>query len=167
MHVDILHFLKTGEFGQIRLGMSRQQVLDILGEPISFYGYWPSQSVGDEVSPFANECPLWIYGTIEFYWGEKTDRLYMIYSDDMDRIGLIDEKIEYDLRIYGEFRPPNKEQCASALHEAGIPYTIEVDKSGLASGLVLPSGVVLRYDNQWEDKGKVLVLEYLDYTYDP
>jgi len=163
----MLHFLKTGEFGEIRLGMSRQQVLDILGEPVWFGGYWPSQPVGDEVSPFANECPEWSYGTIAFFWGEKSDRLYMIYSDDMDRICLIDEKIEYDLWIFGEFRPPNKEQCESALQEAGIPYTIEVDKSGLGSMFVLPSGVILQYDNKWEHKDEVGILKYLDYTYGP
>jgi hypothetical protein len=70
--VKLEQFLRTGVFGSITFGMTRQKLRDILGSP--------------DAEGFARRKDRYPsilkYGDIEFYFASsENDRLYMIFSD--------------------------------------------------------------------------------------
>lgn len=72
--VSMQDFLRTGEFGPVRLGMSRGQLRGLLGEP---EGWGPSPQA-------KHNAGIWKYGDVEFYLNE--DFLWLIFADDIDTL---------------------------------------------------------------------------------
>jgi hypothetical protein len=68
-------FARTGDICPLRLGNTREQVKEILGEPDSMGGISRK-----------NQIPaIWRYEEIEFHFGPKpNDVLSLIYSEDQD-----------------------------------------------------------------------------------
>lgn len=70
MHINLLNFLKTGRFGDVALGMSREEVLRILGEPTHI---WDREFTSH-----------WSYGYITFIFSSQSSQdknLYWIHCD--------------------------------------------------------------------------------------
>ena len=81
--VSMQDFLRTGEFGPVRLGMLRGQIRSLLGEPED---WGPSPRAKHNVG-------IWKYGDIEFHFNE--DVLWLLFADD---IGTLDggKAIDFD-----------------------------------------------------------------------
>ena len=70
-------FKRTGDICPVRLGMTRDELSAVLGQPDGIGGITRKQK-----TPLA-----WKYMDLEFYFGPKnTDGLYCIYRDDKDGI---------------------------------------------------------------------------------
>lgn len=72
--VSVLDFLRTGQFGPVHLGISRDQLQDHLGEPESW-------SFGSSRHPTRTpaRAAVWKYGDIEFHF--NSDMLVLIFTD--------------------------------------------------------------------------------------
>lgn len=73
--VSLLDFLRTGAFGQVRLGMSRAQVCLLINRPIV-----PVKR------PDGGRWFIWKEGTVEWHFDCHSDRLFLIHSDSFKRI---------------------------------------------------------------------------------
>jgi hypothetical protein len=67
-------FLKTGEFGPIRLGISRRQLRGHLGEPED-WGPAPRAK---------HNAGIWKYGDVEFHF--SGDTLWLIFADNVENL---------------------------------------------------------------------------------
>lgn len=69
-------FLRTGEFGPIRLGLSRRQLRGHLGEPED-WGPAPRAK---------HNAGIWKYGDIEFHFHFREDSLIGIFADGVEEL---------------------------------------------------------------------------------
>lgn len=67
-------FLRTGEFGPVRLGISRAQLRGHLGEPEN-WGPFPRAK---------HNATIWKYGDIEFHFHFREDALVGIFADGVE-----------------------------------------------------------------------------------
>lgn len=67
-------FLRTGEFGPVRLGVSRAELQGYLGEPED-WGPAPKAK---------HHAGIWKYGDIEFHF--NGDTLWLIFADDVEEL---------------------------------------------------------------------------------
>ena len=70
--VSMLEFIKTGEFGPLCLGATRDEVKALLGDP----PVWVAEESRDS-------SRIWRFGDVEFYFADDT--LVMIFTDHDDR----------------------------------------------------------------------------------
>ena len=70
--VCLLEFVRTGRFGPIELGINRNELKEIIGDPDQ-WGLHASVELAD----------IWKYGDIEFHFN-KSSQLYMIFADNFD-----------------------------------------------------------------------------------
>ena len=71
VEASLLEFARTGQFGPLRCGTSREELLAALGAP----PLWGTEQDREIAS-------IWRYGNVEFYFDE--DRVWMIFSDHED-----------------------------------------------------------------------------------
>ncbi len=64
--IDFRDFLKTGQFGPVQLGMTQDEVRQLLGNPQD----WGGQ--------------IWKYDEMEFHFGDQERRLWLIWCDHLD-----------------------------------------------------------------------------------
>ena len=72
VHLD--EFLRTGELGPVRMGMSRDDVLRVLGEPERLGG----------TSKNHPQALIWKYGDVELHFDPGTDLIALVYADGFD-----------------------------------------------------------------------------------
>lgn len=72
--VSMQEFLRTGELGPVRLGISRRQLRGHLGEPED-WGPTPRAK---------HNAGIWKYGDIEFHF--NGDTLWLIFADDVEKL---------------------------------------------------------------------------------
>jgi len=75
-HISMREFLRTGSFGEIRLGDSPEKLRIFLGEP-------------PKVSTLSrrNSTPgIWKYGDIEFHLSDDRKRIWLIFCDSFDKL---------------------------------------------------------------------------------
>ncbi len=72
--VNLKDFIRTGDFGGLRLEMTEAEILALLGEPDTVGGTSRRQS-----RPL-----IWKYGDFELHFAPDDDRLKRIYIDDFD-----------------------------------------------------------------------------------
>ena len=72
---SMLAFLRTGEFGPIKLGISRAELQDCLGEPKN---WGPAKKA-------KQNAEIWKYGDVEFYF-DDSDTLWMIFADHIENL---------------------------------------------------------------------------------
>ncbi len=72
--ISMQDFLRTGEFGPVRLEMSRGQLRGLLGEPEN----WGP-------SPTKHEAGLWKYGDVEFHF-QIDNLIWLIHADSIDTL---------------------------------------------------------------------------------
>lgn len=73
--VSLKDFILTGNWGSIRLGLARTEVINLIGEPED----WLSNAKN------YSESVIWSYGNIEFYF-DSSDKLEMIFTDYLENI---------------------------------------------------------------------------------
>jgi hypothetical protein len=156
--VDMRDFLRTGNFGPIRLGMTRKQVEHLLGKPQGWGGRFPWQTGQLEKDRSYNDCPVWIYDDMEFHFGEQ--QLFLIYCDHLDRLKSRGDVFNLNRWVL-EKKPPTREQVEHALVEEDINYTHK--RLEYFGKLVLASGVDITYE--YDDICSVSVVANLDTRY--
>jgi hypothetical protein len=74
MNVNLKEFLRTGVFGEIKIGMTSDQILEILGSPDTVF----TRRKNPRPTGFE-------YGDVEFYFvSSKDNRLCSIYLDHLN-----------------------------------------------------------------------------------
>ena len=66
--IDLFHFIETGEFGSVTVGMTHNEVKTILGDPDDWTGF-----------NIMDDAFIWTYGSIRLVF---RDNLYGIMTDD-------------------------------------------------------------------------------------
>ncbi len=106
--VSMLAFLRTGDFGPIKLGISRAELQGCLGDPEN-WGPYPKAKI---------HASIWKYGDIEFHFHFKVDALVCIFSDHVktlnggNAIGLDPWVMSGSLTV---------KQALRDLEDAGVP----------------------------------------------
>lgn len=132
MKIDLKHFLETGEFGVIRLGMTRQQINEVLGTP----RHWGPQDLKDT-------SEIWKYGSIEFYFPRRGDELWMIYTDHLNPLTGDDH---FQLENWILSPELTLEAAEKHLTEAGIAFTREKSRAVELITFKLTSSVCLVFE---------------------
>ena len=139
IHVSMREWLQSGLFGPVRLGMSRAQVQELLGPPVSSGG----------TSRRYRTPAIRKYGDIELHFGRREDdRLHLIYLDYF-AIPTGGRAIALDPWIMRGGLP--RLDVEQHLDACGIPYCHAAgpDLTG-STCLVVDSGVVLQFIDQQE-----------------
>lgn len=132
MHVDLKTLLLSGQFGQIAFGISRQSLEEILGTPDD----WGSHTEKARAA-------IWKYGSFEFYFPEKGDGLWMIFTDNLDPL----EGSEHlTVNIWKLHHELTVQEAEVLLTQEQIAYTRIEQPKLEATELVMSSGVELRFD---------------------
>ncbi len=137
--VSLKDFIQTGEFGPIKLDMTRDEVITILGEPDDF-------SVNSNSKRRRRLKPAIIkYGDIEFYFTDETDQLKMIYSDHVSefRGG---SRISLDSWIIRGSAP--RKEIEKTLGEIGVNFVDVKPWDPTTSQIRLDSGVELVFNEE-------------------
>lgn len=141
--VRLEEFLRSGEFGPVRIGMSRDQLLLTLGEPERLGGTSSSQPV-----------PLiWKYGDVEFHFDLRTGLLALVYADSFSTPrGALGLQVEAGWLLGGLGLDEGLARLASAdlAHAMRVP-----DYDPGHAVLELESGVLLGFNVEARpDRGK-------------
>ena len=130
MVIRLQQFVRTGNFGPIKLGISRVQIEEFLGAPDA----WTAQDGKANAS-------VWKYGDVEFYF--QNHSLWMIFMDDF-KVPKGGAKIELDAWIIS-----GQLSCSKAekhLELAAISYRKEAfPHSENGVHLIANSGVRLAF----------------------
>lgn len=179
--ISFEEFLRTGEYGPLRLGMSKQEVWELLGPPTwcdfdySFIPGYPGKLSPDkqkftQLHPFAFHC--WGYSFEELYFGPERGLLYFISAKNFRwwRGGanmVFDINPHFDPFLEVETRDLRKSEWELWLKAAGIPYTIKLLSSEFKTGsLWLSSGVELLYGYEEDEKADIVAgLEHINYQF--
>jgi hypothetical protein len=159
--ISLLDFFRSGQFGPIQLGRTRQEVYDLLGEPDG-YGYPETHLM---------KAGVWLYDAIELHF---TTRLWLIITDH----------ISYpDWWGHSERIRPSKSDLEDGLTKLNIPYQyieleqrFEDDAVGkflFESGVQILIGVKYIYEGSMSneqddgpDEGRIVVIPNEDYRPD-
>lgn len=107
--VSMRDFLRTGEFGPVRLGISRRQLRGHFGEPEDWVP-----------APRAkHNAGIWKYGDIEFHFHFREDTLVRIFADAVEELRG-GRAIELDPWVFNG--AASTKQVLESLAAAHIPY---------------------------------------------
>ena len=175
LSISLVEFFRTGQFGPVRLGMTRQEVYDFLGEPDG-YG-----------SPNTHlmEARVWLYDAIELHFSDaEASPLWLIFSDHLsypDWWGT-SERVELDAWIFAGGRQPSKKEIENNLAEINLPYKYTDQKQKYEDDIVgkflLDSGVEILIGVKYEcedvepgkraygiDKGWAVVIQNVNWNF--
>jgi hypothetical protein len=125
--VSMREFLRSGEFGPVRLGASAENVRSIFGEP---------HSVGSTLR--RRQTPgVWKYGDIEFHLTVDRRRVCLIFCDTFDRLHLGPAAALDSWFFEGH---PSREAVERELLLAQIPFNRQEMK-------LEPNGYLLRLES--------------------
>jgi len=110
MRISLEEFIRSGQLGPIKIGLSRNEVKTAFGEP----NQWHSKS------PSWKTANIWKYGDTEFHF--RADKLWMIFFDEFD-IPNVGDKLELD--AWGLSNQVTLSQMESKLKVAEINYHCE------------------------------------------
>jgi len=133
--INLLESMRTGEFGPLRLGMTRQQLLKIIGEP----DCRPEPANRDDAPN------IWVYDPIELYFdagsGERLEAIFVDHLEEMSGC----RHFEIDPWILEKGLP--LEQAEFRLDQEELDYTVApcAWNSGDAVEVTLGSGVKLSF----------------------
>ncbi len=86
INIAILDFIKTGRFDYLKLGQTKEWILNNFPDP---------EFIGDSVM----DAPIWFYGSIELHFDK--DELFLIFSEDMAALDG-GQFLELDKWIFGD-----------------------------------------------------------------
>lgn len=142
MKVSLIDFLKSGSFGPVSIGMSKDKVLSLLGEPST------DNDLGETGS-------ILIYAWYELFFSHQ-DELYSIQNDnyepsDRSTYYFKNDKFEIDSWFLNEEENQSIEDISAILDRSDLKYTI-IDYYERAA-IKLNSGVVIDFDDEENDDG--------------
>lgn len=134
-NITLIDFFRTGNFGPVQLGMTRQEVYDLLGEPD-----WCQ-------SPDTNlmRSNIWMYKPIELHFFDEFP-LRLICTDHISYPNFWDSKrIGLDAWLFSNGYQPNKNELEAGFREQNLPFTyLEMepkDEDDVKSKFLFESGV--------------------------
>jgi hypothetical protein len=109
--ISLLDLFRSGQFGPIQLGRTRQEVYDLLGEPD---GYGCPET-------YLMKAGIWLYDAIELHF---STRLWLITTDHISYPGWWghSERIRLDAWFFSDGRQPSKSDLEDGLARLNIPY---------------------------------------------
>jgi len=142
MKISIEEFLRSGKFGLVDLGASKDQVLSLLGEPDS------DNDLGDTGS-------ILLYAWYEFFFNHE-DRLHSIQNDNYDpsdrsSYEFKNDTFEIDPWFLNETRNQSIAGISKILDQKGLKYNV-IDYYG-RNAIKLESNVVVDFDEEENESG--------------
>lgn len=133
--VSLLDFIKNGQFDYIKLGQSKEWILNNFPDPDDFSSDY-----------LTSNYTIWRYGNIEFHF-DKSNELILIYTDYLqDLTG--GESLDLDKWILEAYPKLNLAYVITKLNEQEIDYC----KSSNDIGITTQSGVCLSFAKDFDDK---------------
>jgi hypothetical protein len=116
--ISFLDCFRTGRFGSVEIGMSKEQILSLLGAPDD---WWRINSANDDQPYTQSESPIWIYGGVELYWEGANNTLseisfkphYLHWSKYITPL---------DCWIFRNQKGPTLRRLKAALKRESIPF---------------------------------------------
>lgn len=130
--IDFFEFFKTGKFDYIKLGQTKEWILNNFPEPDSRFG-------GEMLK---NGFDIWTYGDIEFHFAEQ--ELFLIFSDHFSTLKG-GKKLKLVKWILSDISKLNLMYVLTELNANNIDYKKKTDN--LSVVLRLNSGVELTFEN--------------------
>lgn len=131
MNISLMHFLQTGTLGQLQLGLSAQEVVDILGPPDS----------GDITFQDEKTGSYWQYGNFMLSFGNEINQLEGLASiewiPELGEPRLTPSCNIEDWAITADMTPS---EVKSYLREAGLKFHYRSSKSRGYLNLRKPDG---------------------------
>ncbi|WP_109098214.1 hypothetical protein [Aquimarina sp. AU58] len=133
IEIDILEFFKTAKFDYLKLGQTKEWILNNFPDPDCFGTNFLTEEVN-----------IWTYGGIELHFENK--KLYLIFSDYWYE-GKLDSSRQLKLNkwIFEDVSQLNLLFVLTKLNEHNIDYKKKTDNLGVL--LRLKSGVELTFEN--------------------
>ncbi|WP_108870043.1 hypothetical protein [Aquimarina aquimarini] len=133
IEIDVLEFFKTGKFDNLKLGQTKEWILNNFPHPDNY---------GDDF--LSEKVNIWTYGGIELHF--EKGKLYLIYSDYWYE-GKLDSGYQLKLNkwIFEDISKLNLLYVLTKLNEHDIDYKKKADNLGVL--LRLKSGVELTFEN--------------------
>lgn len=150
--IDLKQFIRTGDFGGIKVGTStKQDVIDLMGSGFDWGDFGETQIIK--------------YGWYEFFYWTNTEVVFAIQNDHLQNdCTNHDEMIEYEndaVRIDTWFLKVDQDitfsQVANYLKGEGLAYQLEAqDYDGAIEYMRLPSGIAIDFTDEkkvWKSVG--------------
>jgi len=149
IEIDLFTFLKNGKFDYIKLGQTKEWIINNFPDP-------------DDTYKDNYNSPIWFYGNIEFHFNDD-NKLFLIYTDHIDNLNggqnlILDKWIfnrPKELTIENVTRQLTKEQISYKLEYGTLSngYTsaeIECLDSGVRLGFAFPESDEEEYEEYLE-----------------
>jgi hypothetical protein len=145
IEIDLLTFFKTGKFDYLKLGQTKEWIINNFPDP-------------DEVYTNSYDSPIWFYGDIELHFN-KTGELFLIFSDHIGTLQggnslrlskwILNEPekltLEYVLHYLNQERIDYK-VVHGTLSSSYTSASINIIKSGVSLNFSLPEKVNEDYE---------------------
>ncbi|WP_405207170.1 hypothetical protein [Aquimarina sp. LLG6339-5] len=139
--INLKEFALTGDFGPVKIGMTKEQVIELLGEPDSDNDYG------------AGSTGL-LYSWYEFFFDKKTKILKSIQNDHLqadcedhnENILFKNNKIEIDIWLLKPYQDITLKEVKETLNDQKISFVEE--KYWESEIIRFESGVYLDFDNK-------------------
>jgi hypothetical protein len=134
IEIDLLTFFKTGRFDYLKLGQTKEWIINNFPDP-------------DEVYTSSYDSPIWFYGEIELHFN-NTGELFLIFSD---HIGTLQggNSLRLNKGILSKPEKLTLEYVIHYLNQERIDYKVVHGtlNSGYSSASIniVPSGVSLNF----------------------
>ena len=142
MIISIEEFLRSGEFGPVVIGMSKEEVIEYLGQP-------------DSDNDIDKSGSILLYSWYEFFFNNE-NKLYSIQNDNYDSTDASsfefkNESIEIDSWFLNNTRNQSIDNIIELLSLKKIDYSV-IDYFG-RNVIKLTSGVVVDFDEEKNTHG--------------
>ncbi len=139
IEIDLLEFFKTGKFDFLKLGKSKEWVINNFPDPDYF-----------DADFLTKKVDIWTYGGIELIF--RKDLLYAVFSDNWYEGKLCDTNdIKLKKWIFEDTSKLNLLFVLTELNNHQIDYKKKTDKLGVL--VRLDSGIELTFDNIEDQEG--------------
>ena len=139
IEIDFLEFFKTGKFNCLKLGQTKEWIINNFPNPDCF-----------DADFFTEEVNIWTYGDIELHF--ESEQLYLIFSDHWYEGKLEgNNQLKLSKWIFEDIDRLNLLYVITKLNEQNIDYKKKTDKLGVL--LRLRSGVELTFENINDEEG--------------
>ncbi|WP_378174026.1 hypothetical protein [Aquimarina sp. SS2-1] len=133
IEVDFLEFFKTGKFDYLKLGQTKEWIINNFPDPDGY-----------DASFLTEEVNIWTYGGIELHFENK--KLYLIFSDYWYEGKLENSKqLKLNKWIFNDIGKLNLRFVLESLNTQNIDFKKKTDTLGVL--LRLNSGVELTFEN--------------------
>ena len=147
LHIDIEEFFSTGKFDHLKLGKSKEWVINNFPDPDGY----------DDEEDILND-DIWTYGNVELHFYKE--ELVLIYSEGITNLNGGDS-IDIRKGILGSDRECDLNRIMSYLNQRHIDFRKKTHNVGSYSiDLILESGVKLAFQLEQNDiEGHEMFLE--------